>query len=806
MPSELLFQDVRYAARLLRNHPGFAAVAVFTLALGIGANTAMFTLVNAVLLRSLPYSDPDRLVQVWTAVPRMGWLDLRRRVSTMDIAASSYSAGFNLTGRGTPVRLNGSAISVNLTSMFGVAPYLGRAFSPAEERSAESHVVLLSYSLWQTQFGADPALVGRSITLDGADYVVVGVMPPSFRFPTSAAQLWVPIVADTPPNTDLWGGDWLQPVGRLHRDVTLAQATAELKAVTPDIVRGFPWKMPAHWGEWGGVVPLHDSMTGALRPKLLVLFAAVGLVLLIACANVANLLLARAAARQKEIAVRTALGAARGRIVRQLLTENLLIASLGGAAAVLIAWSSLRAVINILPSETPRQFAISLDGRVLAFSAAVALLTGLLFGLLPALRYSRLDVEAVLRASSSAAGVSRQRRRLASVLVVLEAALACVLVIGAGLLVRSLWELTRADLGVVAEHVVTARITPAQSMCRPMQRCLNFYDALLARVAAIPKVSAAGLADPLPLTGGIPTVLAVEDRPDITAASPWQCWGFTVSPGYLRSMGIPLLRGRDFSPDDRLGAPGAVLISKSLAQGIWPGQDPVGKYLKPSWMQGWRTVVGVVGDVRAYAVVPRDFGFNTVGEVYYPAAQGIISPPTNLQLVVRTTSDAPELARSLRDAVAATGADVPVSDIRTMDETVATAMAVPRSTTWVFLVFALLALALAAIGSYSVISCSVNERTHELAVRIALGASRSQVLAMVIREGMLLAGLGIAAGLAASLALGRSVSALLFGVRPTDPLTFVTVPMVLALIALLGCFLPARRATRVDPAIALRAE
>jgi predicted permease len=800
---DTLVQDLRYGARTLRKSAGFTAVAVMTLALGIGANTAIFSLVDAVLLRSLPYSQPDRLVSLWQmGLPKGGLLALQERSQSMEVAGYTMEAGLNLMSGEEPLRLVGSRITSNLLPLLGVNPQLGRAFRADEQRPTQSHVLILSHSLWRRLYGADRSAIGRFVALEGSNYEVIGVMPPEFRFPTAETDFWIPIQV-TPGGSDLWGNFSYLPIGRMRRGVTLAQASAEYRALVPQIVRLFPWPMPAHYAEWTSVSPLQNSVVAGVQTKLILLLGAVGLVLLIACANVANLFLTRAASRQKEIAVRAALGAGRGRIVRQLLTECLLIAAGGGILGMAIAQGGLIALRDLLPADTPRLAEAALDLRVLAFTAALVLATGLTFGLVPAWRASKIDLEQTLRGNSQKAGVGRSRRRLSAALAITEAALMVVLLAGAGLMLKSLWLLSRLDAGVRADHVLTALITPNGSFCARGDQCVSFYNSLLDRVRALPGVESAALADNVPFGDVYPVALAIEDRPELSAASPFSAWTFIASPGLLRALGISLLAGRDFTDGDRTSGPGVVLVSRAMAEQLWPGQNPLGKHVKPSWVKEWRTVVGLVADVREHSLDPKG-SERVVGDIYFPAAQGVIFPLSDARLVVRVAGNPATMAAGLREAVAAIRGDVPVSQIRTLDDTLALSISAPRSTASLFAIFALLALALGAIGIYSVVSYSVAERTQEIGVRLAVGAQKADVLKLVLGEGMRLAGVGILIGLAAAVALTRLMQSLLYGVSAVDPATYAAVALLLAGVAALACYLPARRAMRVDPIVALR--
>jgi putative ABC transport system permease protein len=810
-----LIQDLRYGLRMLAKSPGFTAVAIISLALGIGANTAIFSLVNGILLNALPYSEPARLVSAWEATAPPGLLEaLRRQGHTMDLAAYTTVSGFNLNGE-TPLRLDGSTVSANLFSLLGVRPELGRAFRPGEDQPGQDQVVILSHSFWQNHFGGSPGVIGRSIQLDGINREIVGVMPSSFQLPSDATELWVPMHLDPSSIGPYWGLWNYQLIGRLKPGVSIAQAEAEVELLRPRIRKLFPWPMPDDWGQGKHVTFWQQQMVGDIQSKLLLLLGAVALILLIACANVANLMLARASARQREVAVRAALGAGRRRIVRQLLTESLLLAIGGAALGLVLVTDGLGALKLLLPADTPRLAAVGIDARVLGFTALVAVLTGVVFGLAPALRVSKMDLEQSLKGDMARTGIGVGRRRLSSSLVVGEMALAMMLVVAAGLLVRTLRKLSAIDTGLEGSHVLTARLTPNGNWCQGenFQRCQVFYRQVLDRLRALPAVEDAAAVDSVPLGGNIyPQPLDIEGHLLPRGEEPFQVWQFTITPGYLHTLGIPLLRGREFTDADYGNGPGldrlgssVVLVSATTARRFWPGQDPVGKRVKISWQKPWRTVVGVVGDVREYSMAPKWAG-STMGDIYFPYYGGVESSARDMTVVVRARGLPAQVAQDVRAVVASVNLDVPVSEVQTMDEILSASVSTPRSTMWLFTGFALLALALGTVGIYGVLSFSVSMRTHEIGLRMALGAQRNNVLRLVIGEGLRLALIGVGTGILGALVLTRLLSSLLYGVKPTDPLTFVLVSLILTAIALLASYVPARRATKVDPIVALRYE
>jgi putative ABC transport system permease protein len=803
---EHVVQDIRYGCRMLMRNPGFNAVAVLTLALGVGANTAIFSLVDGVLLRPLPYSEPDRLVSaVQFAVPKGFFLATRDKSRAMDIAAYTYDAGINLSGYGEAVRLKRSKVSVNLFQLLGASAALGRTFQEGEDSPGSAEVVILSHTLWEERFDGDPRIIGKWISLDDVSREVVGVMPVGFSLPWSEAQLWLPIELDP---AKLWGDFEYRMIGRLRAGVTISQAQAELKAMIPGVVRLMPWRMPDRWGYGAQVLPLAAYTVGDVRSKLLILLGAVGLILLIACANVANLLLAGAAGRRREVAVRVALGAGRWRIVRQLLTESLLLALGGGALGLAMAFQGLSFLKALLPTSTPRLADVTIDWRVLLFTASLIVLVGVLFGLAPAASASRLDLEQELKAGPKRIGAGPRQRKLSSALVVAEVASGVVVAVGAGLLARSLWALSQRDPGLQPQHLLTAHVDQIGSRCQG--GCMNFYNHLMARVSGLPGVRSVAAAEAIPGSSVFPTALSVEDHPDsVNGTHPLQAWEFVVTPDYFLTMGIPLLRGRDFSQADRPGSQEVVMLSAAAARRFWPGQDPIGKRVKLSWRKDWRVVVGVVGDVREYGLANSpEWGGSTVGDVYFPYAQGTLDPgwPAAMTLLVRVQRNPLVIAGNLRAALSNVDRTVPISEVRTMKRVLSASVAEPRSTAWLFLSFALLALTLGTVGVYSVISYSVIERFHEIGVRVALGALKEDVLKLVLKEGMGLAVIGLALGLVTALAARRILSSLLYGVTPRDPVAFLTVSILVLGIALAACYITAHRATTVDPIVALRNE
>ena len=804
---ETLVQDIRYALRTLRKNPGYSAIAIATLALGIGANTAIFSLVDGILLRPLPYASPERLVSVTVTYPNGAFVAMRQQMRSIDVAAYAEGQEVNLTGLGEPVRVLATLTSAELFSILGVRPALGRVFEPGEDRLGQNRVVLLSDALWERQFSRDPAIVGRPITLDGVSRQVVGVMAPHFRFPSPKTDLWIPLNPDPQQVATYWAGDFMPVVARLRPGVTVEQASADVRLFQSRVTALFPWQMPASWNADAAAVPLQTGIVGNLRARLLMLLGVVALVLLIACANVANLTLARGAARAKEIGIRAALGAARPRIARQLLTESVIVALLGGLVGLLVATQGLPLLKRVLPADTPRLLEAQLDWRVLAFTGALAFVTGLVFGIVPALQASRGPLTESLAAGGrgAALSVSQVLRRA---LVIAEVALAVMLVAAAGLLVRSFWKLSQVDAGFRPEHVVTARITPSQPFCSEVERCLAFYRRALEEIEAAPGVRSAALANTPPLGGRVtkrsltfPGLTPPTQQPLV--------WLNVVTPDYFRVMSIPLVRGRPFSSADTSGNPPVAIVSAATAERFWPGEDPIGKQVQFVGERTWHTVVGIAADVRAFDL-HNDVPSWMRGTLYVPFSpratleDGRI--PSEMTIAVSTTAEPGQIGTLLRRSLAAVNQDVPISEVQTLGTSVSDAISTRASLALIVVAFAGLALVLGMIGIYGVLSFLVSKRTREIGIRLALGARRSDVLWSVMREGIMFASTGIALGLAAAVAAARVLAGELYGVSPLDPATYAGVAVVMMVVTLLACGIPTYRATRVDPLIALRDE
>jgi putative ABC transport system permease protein len=805
---ETFLQDVRYGLRMLRKNPGFTTIAVLTLALGIGANTAIFSLVNGVLLRSLSFSQPERLIAVNGTYPKGAFVAMREQIRTMDVGAYYQGYELNLTGAGDPVRLNGTLISAELFSVLGAPAQLGRTLRPGEDLAGKNSFVILSHTLWQEKFAGDPGIVGHWIDLEGVQREVIGVMPAEFRFPSLQTDVWIPLDIDSRNEVHYWGDDFMPVVGKLRSGSTIEQASAELRLFQSHVSKMFPWPMPATWNPAVSAVPLQSAIVGDFQSRLLILLGAVALVLLIACANVANLTLSRAATREKEIALRAALGASRSRIVRQLITESTVLASVGGALGLILAWSGLSLIKASLPANTPRLAEVGMDWRVLIFTATLAILTGLVSGLAPALQSSRTAPTEALKAGGrgSSASVSRLRKAL----VLGELALAVLLVSSAGLLIRSLWALSHMNPGFGSDHIITARITPNESFCDDRGRCDQFYRAVVEQTRAIPGVTDAAIVNTLPL-GGRVNKRAVDFEGYVPSAGEPDplVWENFVSPDYFHLMGITVIRGRGFSNADSAGTPLVAIVSARTARRFWPNSDALGKHMQAAGDKNSYTIVGVVPDVRAYDL-QHEAPTWINGTVYVPyGPKATISDgtmPAEMTLVVRTSNYESQIGKAIHDIAFDLNPEAPVSELKTMPGLVSEAMSAPRSATYLFAAFAGLAFVLGVVGIYGVISFFVGQRTREIGIRMALGAQRRDVLKMVVREGLSLTLTGVVIGLVAALGLTHLLGSLLYGVSATDPLALGSVAVLFAVVALAACYLPARRAVRVDPAVALREE
>ncbi len=816
-----LLNDIRYAVRSLIKQPGLLAVAIITLALGIGANTAIFSVVNAVLLRPLPYNDPERLVIVWETMGGndrrsvapgnyVDWRDNNRSFSAM---AATFNGNFNLTGDGEPERVDGATITSNLMmDVLGVSAQLGRTFQPDDDAHQDRLVVLISDGLWKRRFGSEPKIIGSSITVDEAQYTIVGVMPGDFRYPVKS-DLWIlgrnrnavspSLVAQFPDND--WNlerdAHFLSVVGRLKPGATLSQAQSDMAAIARRAEEGFP---KTNAGLGSNVVPLHTQVVGKVQGLLFILLGAVAFVLLIACTNVANLLLARAVKREREMAIRVAVGASRWHVMRQLLTESLLLSLAGGVAGLVLSAWVVDLFVRLSPGNIPRLEEASVDLRLLGFTFAVSLLTGIGFGLLPALHATRVKLNSSLKEGDGKTTAGRLRQRTRNILIASEIALAQVLLVGAGLLIMTYVKTSEIDPGFNPEGVLTAKIAPSAKKYPNPKAKAEFYAVVLDHLGKLPGVQSVGMVMNLPLSGSsMNRGFRVEGRPDPKPDENITMDYQVVNEDYFRTFETPVLRGRGFTKADTETSERVIVINQAMARRYWPNEEPVGRRMaigESTKDTSWRTIIGVVGDMRHASLIEAP-----VPTAFTSYRQDVESWP-RMAFVIKAEGDPSPLVTAVRRALVSVDPSQPVYAVQPMDKLLADAIAPGRFVMFLIGALAFVALALAAVGVYGVISFSVGERTHEMGIRIALGAGKTDVLALVLGQCTRIAALGIAVGLLAALALTRLMSGLLFGVSPTDPITFAAVSILLGAIALFACYIPARRATKVDPVVALRHE
>jgi putative ABC transport system permease protein len=809
---ETLLQDLRYSMRRLRKSPGFASLVILILALGIGANTAIFTVVDAILLKPLSYPQPDRIVAASLSIKEnpavrssYGTADFlaaqARQISFAAFAAVSQPGdSITYTGGSEPLQIHGTMATADFFSVLGINPMLGRTFAPADDLPGHDRVVVLSHAFWQQHFGADPQAVGRAITLDGASYTIIGVMPTNFHFgPRDNDDVW-PVLQLAP--RDVRPPYWLSPIGRLKPGVTEAQASADLSMIASDLRR----QIPNSDFSAASVQPLKSQLLGDVRTALLFLLGAVTLVLLIATVNVASLEIVQAASREREMAIRSALGASRARIARQVLVESALLASLGGALGLLFAYKGVDLLLAMIPDGIPRLKEVTVDGSVLVFTATVSLLSGLLFGVAPLLHGYGARLNETLRAGTHNLTDHRGRRGLRNALVIIEVSLSIVLLVGAVLLLRSFQRLSSTSPGFDSQSLVTATVSlPAAAYSKEAQ-INSFYDQLIDRLQNSPGVISAAVSMSLP-----PNLIAIRNpfyvhgQPLVPGRRLPLAVETTVSPGYFQTLGIPLLRGRLFSDSDRNRSDQILIINDALARLYFPGKDPVGQKIQtgdPDPRAAWETIVGVVADVKYSGLdAPSD---PTLYTPYFEP--GWTSWSREMFIVARTNADPKAVASTLRGAVQSLDGNLPVSDIRTMNDLLSKSVAQPRFRTLLLGIFAAVALLLAVVGIFGVMSYLVGRRTQEIGVRMALGASRGDVLRMILGEGLRVVLIGVSLGLVEALLLGRLVKSLLFGIQPADPLAFLGSAILLTIVALAACYFPARRAMSVDPMVALRHE
>ncbi|UWZ83799.1 ABC transporter permease [Occallatibacter riparius] len=814
-----MLADIQYALRQLRRSPGFALTAILTLALGIGANIAIFTLINSMLLRPLPFADQARLMRIdyssaqadTTFFPK-GWIRAlsEHSKSFSAVAAFGPDAESNVGDGGSPARVFGVEVTANALDTLGIHPAAGRFFTTDDAIAGHEPTVVLSYGYWREHYGSSPAAIGQTVRIDGVSRRIAGVMPAGIRFPYADTQFLTPITFKGDNPLDPWATGYdLRAFGRLRQGVTPGQAQAELRSLQRQLLPLFPWRMPDIWASEMTVLPLLESQVGALRPRLLLLFAAVGLILLIACANVANLMLARAAGREREIAIRGALGATGSRLVRQLLSESAVVGVLAGVVGLLAAWGSVGLLVRLLPADTPRAQDVSLGWPVMAFAAGASLMAALLFGFIPALKMAKPALGDALHLRGRGTAGKVGQFRVSMILVMGQIALSVLVITGAGLLLHSLWRLSQVDPGFKTERVMTAEVSLDASACQAKGHCDGFFRTLLEQLKGMPDADKVALTDSVPLTaqaGGY--VYDAENHPRDARQGALLATGRKVTPSYFAALGLTLAHGRLLDQQDLSGATRAVVINQRMAERLWPHQDPIGKHLlavgdepQPTvWVSEKAvTVVGVVNNTHENGLA-TDFG----EEVYLPMTPDREQPVLYVLLRTRTTTRA--AADELRSAVAGVDAQVPVTRIRTLNEVVAASQSAPRSLAILLLVFGALALAIGGVGVYSLIAYIVSWRTREIGIRLALGAQRSQIVGAVVRQSLMLALGGAAAGLIGAAFAGKLLQRFLFDVKAVDPVTYVGVAGLMTVLALLAAWIPARRAASVDPIQTLRLE
>ena len=804
-------RDLRYAIRVMAGNRAFSAAAIIVLALGIGANSVIFSVVNAVLLSSLPYPDADRIVMVFEsdrqrqtqeAVSAANFLDWREQNQVFESIAAFREENMSLTGADRPERIPSVIATADLFSVLGVKPMLGRVFRTDEENLRSSRVAVISQGLWERRFGADPNIIGQKITVNGEPLMIIGVMPGSFRFP-SETDLWISPRYVVPehilrPSIDMTtsrDSHYLNAIARLKPGITIRQAGAEMDTIANRLEKLYPGD---NEGRGVSLTTIREDVVGKIRPTLLVLFGAVGFVLLIACGNVANLLLARGASRQKEMAIRTALGASRFRLIRQLLTESALLAIGAGALGILLALWGINALVALIPADITPTKGIQIDTVVFGFTLVLSLITGLVFGVVPAWQATRGELNESLKDGGRGSSGGLRRSRVRSVLIVSEIALSLVLLIGAGLMIKSFIRLVHVNPGFETGHIATMRLSLPAAQYQTAPKRAMFFQQVITGLQGLSGIQSAGAISRLPLTSGnssrgfnIEGHAESNDSVNIDYR--------VISPDYFRSMGIRLVKGRDIDDHDNNPSSGVVIINETMARLFWPNETALGQRVRLEGDENpWMEVVGIVADVKHFGLESQ-----TKPEIYVPY---FIDPWPFMTIVVRSSSDLASLSAAIRDQVWSVDKDIPIPNIRTMDQLLSTSVARPRFNMLLLGVFAVIALVLSAVGVYGVMSYSVVQRTHEIGIRMALGAAKPDVLKLVVVQGLKLLLIGIGLGLLAALALTRVLTSMLFGVEPTDPATFAMISVLLACVALTACIVPARRATKVDPIVALRYE
>jgi predicted permease len=797
---EQLKQDIAFGVRLLLKNRTFSSMALATMALGIGSTTAVFSLIDGVLIRPLPFTASDRLFHASDIEMRGPFDTLRANSRLADYAAHLGVRAFNTTGRDWPERVKGSEVSANFFHVLGASPLVGRTFAEGEDRPGKLRAVVLSHAFWVQRYAERRDVIGQQLTLDEATYEIIGVMPPGFQYPTAAANFWVPMRLDPRAVGEYWGSGGLSVFARLREGVKPEAAQSELRAWIPQIRRMFPWRMPDAWGVGVGLTGLRDHLVAGAKVRSLLLLGVVALVLLIAIVNVVNLMIGQTTARQRELTLRASLGATPGRLVRQLLTEAVVLAATGGLLGTLLAFGQLTLLKHLLPPDTPRLAEVAIDGRILVFAALVSLGSGLLFGLWPAWRARTQRSLTALEGSRST--LSAMGLRTDAALVMTEAAFATILLVGAGLLLHSLWAMLQVDPGFRVESVITAELSPGRAVAASLEKTVALFEQVRVKLAAYPGVIDVAAMNVLPLTPETSAfTAAIEDHPRPPQEPQFPLWSTAVTPEHLETLGIRLLQGRRFTAADRQGAQPVVLIGRATARRYWPDRNPIGRRLRPVSQKEWRTIVGVVDDVKNYSITgPPSW---VEGEVYVPMAQAI-STPKVVSLIARLGGDSGSFEKHLPEMIREICASCAVGKIARMETVVAAAVEAPRSMAWLVGGFALLALGLAAAGIYGVVSHGVLRRTRELGVRIALGASRGRVAWLVVGSSLRYTLVGTIVGLSASWALARWIKTLLYGVAEHDLVSFSLPPVVLAAVAILASLFPMYRAVRIDPAKSLR--
>lgn len=804
-----MLRDVRYALRIFKRTPVFASIAILSLALGIAGNTAIFSIINTLLIKPLPFHEPGRLVRITHLYPKAILEYFQQRSKTMDIAFVSPGSELNLTGIGPASRIMGSETSANFFSVIGVSVERGRAFEHGEDRPGNDGVIVLSHELWRAKFNGDANMIGRTITLNGVTRRVVGITPAGFAFPSRTVQCWIPARIDPSNSVDYWGGEFAPLMARLRSYTSLPEANAEIHSLVAGVWKLFPWPMPKHWNTDSRVISLQSDMAGETRTRLFLLLGAVGTVLVIACANVSSLMLARATARRKEVAMRAALGAGMARIVRQFLTESVVLALAAGVIGVLLGAVSISLFRAVVPAEIPGMAEIGLDWRVGLFSMALSVLSGLSFGIIPALNAGKLDLLETMK-SGSQRSASKTLIALRNWLIAGEIALTVALVIGAGLLMKSLYHLTTGNFGFNSQRVFTVKISPNDSFCAKREACIAFYNRLISEAHGLRGVANAASANTVPLDGQLPAIPAdVEDHPKTPEFPSPMLWTGAVDPSYFRLLQIPLISGREFTEADGPNASPVILISASTARRFWPGANPIGKHIKNAGETSWRTVIGVVADVKQYNLA-NDSRDAISGAIYMPYAQAALQSdgriPGVMDILVKTTGNAEHTAAELQAIARNANPSIPVGKVIALTDLVGNSVAGFRSTIWVFLSFAALALLLASIGVYGLMSYSVSQRTYEISVRMAIGAPRSSVISLILGQSLRITMIGIVAGVPIALLLSRLLSGMLVGVTAADPSTFVGVVLLMIIVTATASAVPAWRAINIDPIRTLRAE